>query len=1008
MDNDDEIIIIDSDDEEWAASFAPKPKLNSLKAGSAGGGIGAGPSKRAEPEKYEDDDDDDEIEIVEEKMVVRRTPTPGQPSVVAIQLTAEEQKKILFEASKNFMRDIRPTGKITACSIVVGNKKAAEAEAKLRMEQREKEKEAVLPGGSSKRKFGTELASSKKRKHDSKASISAGSNRNSSDQENTTPSQSELRNGNLSAGGSEAIEDCDSFNGSFVNYIRRFTEGERNRGPVAKKTASVTEPAWLGLSSMKTRYTEFLAEEVGVKHRNGMCYVSSGLFSKVYSNFTLEVDMLHKRLKEIGRSGGDNRGAAQVEHHFIYSGWIISYISLRAAIAIVDAMGKKPAVLHKCLRDLNSASKKKVVLIDDLSDATRKPKALPGTHLSDLSGEEFGYLFGLCTHEKAEKILKAKRENAEGQKPSRKMKLRAKLQEGSDHVARAQKKRAPKELPSPPKAELAKMCTGRVKPLFRTTRGSQGGGTAAAAAAQNAGKLKARDSTKVTKSSRALVEKDSAEVTNEVSRAQVENQTPESPGQTTLDQRAYDAPPFDPESGKIVNNPPDVVHLCRTPLLDKKGIRFPDGWFIRGKLKPDKTRYHFYYHSPDGKRFKNYQEAVNYCLENGHSMSDLNSSHRTAPKKRKNTSSSNQGASPTGTRTSVDRKTQSHRISDANNAIMPHGKVEPEAAESQKEREKTAHAGNNTAKERFKYIAVRKFPINVSQPTSHSSPSASTTATDEDCSPTVSGKSMISKKRKRSPNSHPDLIDGPTTAEAASVHFNLSTFRPLPFRSVDGWFSSKVSALRRIVHEAEKEAGASKKVNLSSGGGGRTTAATATPTAIPAACTASPGASESADAPPSSKPESERRGTNGRATLSVTYSEGLAAMTDLHEYRHARARAVQYTGAAERKVSSAAAARARKQELVAKKIAECSTTAAAAAKRRARAVEDDLCLPPGCYKRSASLSRPATAVADAGGEKLEGRGVLYCNAEGETFDSLSKLWAAETADEDSWPEYEYE
>ena len=996
MDNDDEIIIIDSDDEEWAASFAPKPKLNSLKADSAGEGIGMGPPKKAEVEKYDrDDDDDDEIEIVEEKMVARTIPIPVQPSVHAIQLTAEEQKKILYEASKNFMRDIRPKGKITGCSIVVGNKKAAEAEAKLRMEQREKEKEAVLPRGSSKRKFGTELASSKKRKHDhedSKASPGDTSKRNSSDQENTTPLQSELWNGHQSAGGSEATADCNnSFNGSFVNYIRRFTVGHRTRGPVAKKTASVIEPGrGPALPSMKTQYTEFLAEEVSVKHRNGMCYVSSGLFSKVYSGFTLEVEMLQKKLKErIDRSGNPEE-----EHHFIYSGWIISYISLRAAIAIVDAMGKKPAVLHKCLTDLNAASQRKVVLIDYLSDATRKPKASAGTHLSDLSEEEFGDLFGLCTHEKAEKILRAKRESAEGQKPGRKMTLRAKLQEGPGRglESRAQKNPAPEEVSSPPKAEFARLCTGRVKPLFRTTRGSQGGGTAAAA--QSAGKLKARDL---------------AKVENEVSNVQVKNRTPESPVNKTLTKRTYDAPPFDPVSGKIVNNPPDVVHLCRTPLLDKKGIRFPDGWVVRGKLKPDKTRYHFYYHSPDGRRFKNYQEAVNYCLENGHSMSDLNSSHRTVQKKkkmRKNAASSNEGASPapagTGTRTSDEKKTQSHRISDANNAIKPQGKVEPEVPESQKEREKTAHT---TAKERFKYIAVRKFPVNVSKPTSRGSPSASA---DDDCSPTVSGKSMISKKRKRSPNSHPDLIDGPTTTDVASVHFNLSAFRPLPFRSVDGWFSTKVSALRRIVHEAEKEAGVSKKVHFNCGGGGGalTTAATAEPTTTPAARSASPAAPESAESPPPSKPESERRGTNGDKTLSVTYSEGLAAMTDLHEWRHARARALQYTSAAERRATAAAAVRSRKQELVAKKIAECS---ASAGKRRARAaaVEGELCLPPGCYKRSTSRSSSAAPVAEAVNEEmLEGRGVLYCNAEGKTFDSLSKLWAAETADEDSWPEYE--
>ena len=994
MDNDDEIIIIDSDDEEWAASFAPKPKLNGLKAGIAvaGGGIGVGPSTRAEPGKYDDDDDDDEIEIVEEKMAVRQIPAPVQPPVVAIQLTAEEQKKILYEASKNFMRDIRPKGKITGCSIVVGNKKAAEAEAKLRMKQREKEKEAVLPGVSSKRKFGTELASSKKRKHDnkdSKISTSDGSKRNSSDQENTTPSQSELWNGHHSASGSEAIADCNSFNGSFVSYIRRFTEVHQNRGPVAKKTASVIEPAWgPDLSYMKTQYTEFLAEEVGVKHHNGMCYVASGLFSKVYSNFTLKVDMLQKKLKE--SSGGDDRGATEVEHHFIFSGWIISYISLRAAIAIVDEMGKKPAVLHKCLRDLNSASQRKVLLIDDLSDATRKPKASSGTHLSDLSEEEFGDIFGLCTHEKAEKILRAKRENTKGQKPGRKMTLRAKQQEGPNHVSQAQKKRAPADMPFPPKTKLAKMCTGRLKPLFRTARGSKGSGTATAAA-QSAGKLKARDLAKVDK---------------EVSRAHVENETPDSPGQTTLTQRTYDAPPFDPVSGKIVDNPPDVVHLCRTPLLDKKGIRFPDGWFVRGKLKPDKTRYHFYYHSPDGKRFKNYQEAVNYCLENGHSMSDLNSSHRTVPKKRKNASSFSQGASPATVGMSDEKKTQSHRISDTNNAIKFQGKVEPKAAKSQLEREKTAHMGNNTAKERFKYIAARKFPINVCQPTSRSSPSTSMTATDDNCSPTVSvsGKPMISKKRKRSPNSHPDLIDGPTTADnaaaVASVHFNLATFRPLPFRSVDGWFSTKVSGLRRIVHEAEKEAGMSKKTYFSCSGGGPTMAATAPTTAVLPACTASPVASESAESPPPPKPESERRGTNGGKTLSVTYSEGLATMTDLHEWRHARARAVQCSNAAERKASAAATARVRKQELVAKKIAEYS----ASAKRRARAVEDELCLPPGCYKRSASQSTPA-AVPDAD-EKMEGRGVLYCNADGKTFGSLSKLWAAETADEDSWPEFE--
>ena len=990
MENDDEIIIIDSDDEQWAASFAPKPKLNGFEVGIADGVIEDGrnpreemaPSIRAETEKY--DEDDDEIEIVEEKMAVRRTPTPVQP----IQLTAEAQKKILLEASKTFMRDIRPKGKITGCSIVVGNKKAAEAEAKLRMEKRKKEKDTVAPDSSLKRKFGTELGSSKKRKQsnkESKASLSDGSKRSSSDQENTTPSQSEVLNGLMGGSGSEAMTENKSFNGSFVSYIRRFAEGHQNRGPVAKKTASVIEPAWgPALSSMKTQYTEFLAKEVCLKYRNGICYISSGLFSKVYSNFYLEMDILQKKLKEHICIGDVKRSTSEEEHHFIYSGWIISYISLHAAIAIVNAMGKKPAVLHKCLTDLNSASKNKVVLIDDLSVTEGKKKGLPGTQLSDLSEEEFGDIFGLCTHEKAEKILRAKRENMEVQKGGRKMKLRAKLQEGSDPVSHAQKKRGP----CPPKANLAKICTGRVKPFFRTTRGSQGGSNKAAA--PSAGKIK---------------DKDSSKDAREVSCTPLKDRTPEIPRQKTLPQRRFDAPPFDPISGKIVHNPPDVVHLCRTPLLDKKGIRFPDGWFVRGKLKPDKTRYHFYYHSPDGKRFKNYQEAINYCLENGNSMSDLISSllpsHQNVPKKRKNTPSSNQGASPSsdcaGARTTNEKNARSHTKLDTNNAIMSQGKIESKVAKSQTEQGKTAHTGNNTARERFRHIAARKFPINVCQPTSSSSPSTSTNGTYDDCSPAVpvSDKSMISKKRKRSPqNSHPDLMDRLTMADTAPVHFNLATFRPLPFRSVDGWFSAKVSGLRRIVHEAEKEAGVGKKVNI--GYGGMTLAPPLPTTPNPRACTASPSsvASESsAESPPPSKPESERRGANGGKTLHVTYSEGHSAMTDLHEWRHARARAMQYSSAAEKKASAAAAARARKEEIVAKKIAECSSVAAGTAKRRgAHAIEEELCLPPGCYKRRTSRSMPVK------GTNGEGEGVLYCNANGKTFDSISKLWAAETAD----------
>ena len=1002
MDNDDEIIIIDSEDEEWAASFAPKPILNGVKASIAGGDMGVGPLKRSEPEKYDEGDDDD-IEIVEEKTVVRRIPTPVQP----IQLTAEAQKKILLEASKNFMKEIQPASKITRCSIVVGNKKAAEAEAKLRMEQKKKESDAVLRGRSSKRKFGTELVSSKKSKHenkDSKVSISGGSKRNSSDQENKTPTHSELRNGHPSGDVPEVTADSKSFNGSFVSYVQRFTEGHQNRGPVAKKTASVIEPSWgLALSSMKTQYTKFLAKEVDLKQRNGILYVSSGLFSKVYSNFTLEMDLLQKKLKELtDHSKGNSKGATKTEPHFLYSGWIISYISLRAAITIVDAMGKKPAVVYSCLRDLHSVSQRKVVLIDDISGGTRKPKPLPGTQLSDLSEEEFGDIFGLCTHEKAEKILMAKRQNKEGEKGSRKMMLRAKMQEGSDHPSRARKKLPADEPPLPPDAEFAKMCTGRVKPLFRTTRGSQGGVTAATRTAET---LKARRSAQVTKETSRV-------------RTTVENQTLESPVKKALPQRTYDAPPFDPQSGKIVHNPPDVVHLCRTPLLDRKGIRFPDGWFIRGKLKPDKTRYHFYYHSPDGKRFKNYQEAINYCLENGHSMSDLNSSQGTVPKKRKIASCSKPRASPhamnTGKKTSGGDKAQDRTISDTSNAIQSQGKVKAEAAESQIEQEKTAQTVTNTAKERFKYIAVRKFPVNVSQPTSRSSP-APITATDDDCSPAVGGKSMISKKKKRSLNSNSDLIDGTTTMEGAtvaSVRFNLATFRPLPFRSVDGWFSTKVSGLRRIVHEAEKEAGVNKKVNLSHGSGGLATASSPVPTTpAPAARAVSPVASDSTDSPSSSKPELERRGINEVTTPSVTYSEGLAAMTDLHEWRHARARAMQYSSAAERKASAAAAARVRKQELVAKKIADCSATAAPKRRGARAAYEEELCLPPGCYKRSASRSTPASADAAAAAEERpmgRGAGVLYCNADGKTFESLSKLWAEETADEDSRPENEFE
>ena len=1003
MDTDDEVveIIIDSGDEEWAASFAPKPKLDNFTASRAAEGIGVGATnanRGADPEKDEDDEDDD-IEIVEEKMVVRRTPAAAteHPPVVAIQLTAEEQQKILRQASKNFMRDIRPKGKITGCSIVVGNKKAAEAEARLRMEEREKEKDA----GSAKRKFGTELAPSKKRKQEKKESKDSTSDvantcRSSSDQENTTPLQDDERqHGHQSAARAEAAAatDCHSFNGSFVNYIRTFTagRGQRKRAPVAKKTASVIEPAWgSALSGMKAQYTEFLAEEFGVKHLNGTCYVSAGIFSKVYSNFSLEVQVLRKRLNEDIRSG------SAAEDHFIYSGWRISHVSLRAASAIVDTMGRRPAVLHECLGDLTSASRRPVVLINDLSgSATRAPKpspvpGVPGTHLSDLSEEEFGDLFGLCTHEKAEKMLEAKRRSSTAQAPSsrRKKPLRRNLQEGPGPahvaVAAAAAKRDPKVV------ELGQMCTGRVKPLFRTTRGLHGGDTAvvaerAAAAAR-------------------LEPKDMAKVDSEVSRATLEQQQQQPPPPV----RTYDAPPFDPVSGKIVSNPPDVVRLCRTPLLDKKGIRFPDGWFIRGKLKPDKTRYHFYYHSPDGKRFKNYQEAVNYCLENGHAMSDLDSSPRTGPKKRKSSSKQgrSQGSSKRGPRTpaSDGKKKQCHKTAvPASNAICSQAKVVPEPApKSQKgERNTPECALNNTAENKFKYLAVRKFPMSVSRPTSHSSPSPSTSATDDDYSPTptVNGKSMISKKRKRSPNAHPDLNDGPPVPTAAAdraaataaipVNFNLSTFRPLPFRSVDGWFSTKVSALRRIVLEAEKEAG-----------GGKRAASAAMPTSpAVAANTSSPTAPESADPSPLSKPELERRAANGSKAPSVAYSEGLVTMTDLNEWKQLRARAMQYTNAAERKASGAVTARMRKQELVSKKIAECS-----AAKRRfARdgggedTAADELCLPPGCYRRRTSSTIQVPPKADSGVAMMEGS-TLYCTANGKTFDSLTKLWAAETAD----------
>ena len=978
MDTDDEVveIIIDSGDEEWAASFAPKPKLDNFTAGRAADIIGVETANRAAgPEKDEDDDDD--IEIVEEKMVVRRTPAAAteHPPVVAIQLTAEEQQKILRQASKNFMRDIRPTGKITGCSIVVGNKKAAEAEARLRMEEREKEKGT----GSTKRKFGTELAPSKKRKQEikeSKESTSAATNRSSSDQENKTPLQGERQNGHQSAARSEAAADCNSFNGSFVNYIRTFTEGrgQRNRAPVAKKTASVIEPVLVSaLSGMKAQYTEFLADEFGVKHLNGTCYVSAGIFSKVYSNFSLKVQMLQRRLNEGVRSG------SEVEDHFIYSGWRISHVSLRAASAIVDTMGRKPAVLHECLRDLSSASRRRVVLVDDLSGAaTRAPKprsGAPGTHLSDLSEEEFGDLFGLCTHEKAEKMLEeAKRKNNSTEQAPPSSRKKTNLREGPGRAANR----------DPRVVELGQMCTGRVKPLFRTTRGLQGGDTAAAAVTERAAaKLKAKDVL--------------AKVGKEVSRAAQEQRQPPAAD------RAYDAPPFDPVSGKIVNNPPDVVHLCRTPLLDKKGIRFPDGWFIRGKLKPDKTRYHFYYHSPDGKRFKNYQEAVNYCLENGHAMSDLDSTPLTGPKKRKsNSKQGSQGSSKSGPRTPASdvKKKQCHMTPiPASNAICSQAKVVPEPApKSQKGEGNTPERKlSNTAENKFKYIAVRKFPMSVSRPTSHSSPS--TSATDDDCSPTptVSGKSMISKKRKRSPNAHTDLNDAtPAAADAAAaaataaipVNFNLSTFRPLPFRSVDGWFSSKVSALRRIVLEAEREAGGGKRAAAAA-----TMSASPAPPSAAAATTSSATAQESADPSPLPKPELERRAANGSQTPSVTYSEGLVTMTDLNEWRQVKARAMQHSSAAERKASGAVAARMRKQELVSKKIAECS-----AAKRRfARGGGgEELCLPPGCYRRRTSTIQ-APINSDSGDAMMEGN-TLYCNANGKTFDSLTKLWAAETAD----------
>merc|ERR1712117_169312 len=96
------------------------------------------------------------------------------------------------------------------------------------------------------------------------------------------------------------------------------------------------------------------------------------------------------------------------------------------------------------------------------------------------------------------------------------------------------------------------------------------------------------------------------------------------PSGMKIKQMRFDDPPFDPVTRELIANPPQNIRLKSTPLMDDLRMRFPEGWSVTGTLKGT-SGYTYTYNSPEGKKYS-FGRAVDHCLRNGYSKSDLSSS----------------------------------------------------------------------------------------------------------------------------------------------------------------------------------------------------------------------------------------------------------------------------------------------------------------------------------------------------------------------------------------------
>jgi hypothetical protein len=1013
----DDVIVIDSssDDDDGRPDhtkrdpWVPQELLDMAKKkvfehfrvpdGAKDGGGGSG----GRANDNDDDDDDDEIEIVSEKVTKRNK------TLVSIQLSKEEQDIILrtlpdgvvdVDAS-SLLRVFGKKSSITRCSIIVGDKAMAEAEAKHRQEQRQasalrqaaaveanaaaaaaiEQKRAAAASeanaaaaaaigqkraaaaaaaiAAAKRKFGTELRPEKKKKQrrisapiatvakmprktvadtsmQELSTTNCRSFRSSSDRENTTPPQSKSSSDKWSESRQPS-----SYSGSFKEYIQQksaATTGPPLRRQVAKKQAAIVEtPSWgSNLPCMRNQYGDFLTTEVNIMELRGGKYVPVSLFDKVYACFSADVPSLIKKANTVG------------QEHFIYSGWSVSHVSLIVAKEIVASMGRKPAVLYKFLQDL-ILDLPKVQLLDDLKKG-QELESKQSPLLSDLSEEEFSGLFGLCTHAQAEKIMK-ERKVAEAARSGRRSSLRAVQRTAATNTPVSSGQDSPlissgQDTPSLIANQLLEtrmqpakrlLCRGSLKPLFRTTLGQ----SSASSSCQSGS--------------------DEAPQTPIISSDQG---TPMSAMQMNQSFDAATAVDTKTNGSKVSSDSPKFIWFAQTLMMEKKGIKFPDGWKVKGVLKPDRSRYHFYYYSSDGLRFKNFDECIKACLKRGYTMSDLEVLKKDGGHNGPSRSETIPISSSQQKRKEMSNAKQFQSSHQLLIGITPlplaaaGGLLKPTTSTTKEAKSDIPEKATVVNSARLNFIAARKFADNANVPRS-SSHAAATPAAAAGEAP--KNDKLISKKKRKSAEEEEDCI------------FNLERFRPsstVP-AGVEGWFCSKLTALRRIVDDADREAMATDEKTAT--GNGNDTATT----------------------PPEASSNKDASGAVKRQKPQVLFTEGASAILDLSEWKQLRARKLQYaksssaletptaevTAARVAEASAAAAVKCarRKREAAARKIAECLSVKTASEKEKT-----EVLLPPGCYKKVSP--KPEGSSCD----------VAFFNAKGDKFVTVAHLWAAES------------